>query len=116
MPFDLTRTRHVFTDLPDGGLQTVSALSIGDSLQVRLIREHLGSERDRFERGDFDDPMAIHGHTMPGLAELRAGASHIEVEYTPIEGGAQLRYRTTDPALIETLHRWFEAQRMDHGR
>ncbi len=115
MPFDLAKTRHVFAALPDGGLQTVAALSAADSQQVRLIREHLRSERDRFSRGDFDDPMAIHGHAMPGLAELRAGASRIVVEYAETADGAQLRYRTTDPALLEALHRWFAAQRMDHG-
>jgi hypothetical protein len=93
----------------------VTALSADDTIQVRLIREHLQTEGDRFSRGDFDDPMAIHGHAMPGLAELRAGASRIVVEYTPIEAGAQLRYQTADSALVVALHRWFEAQRMDHG-
>jgi len=115
MPFDLSKTRHVFESQPDGGLQTVSALAPTDSQQIRLIREHLRTERDRFSRGDFDDPMAIHGHAMPGLAELRAGASRIALEYTETADGARLRYRATEAGLIEALHRWFAAQRMDHG-
>jgi len=115
MPFDLSRTYHVFASLPDGGLQTVRAAPLGDTLQVRLIQEHLQAEAARFSRGDFSDPMAIHGHTMPGIAELRAGAQRIQVEFTARTDGASIRYRTRDPALIAALHRWFEAQRADHG-
>jgi hypothetical protein len=115
MPFDLSKTTHVFESLPDGGLQTVSLKEAGDTQQVRLIREHLKSESERFARGDFDDPGAIHGHAMPGLAELRVGYSRIAVEYRETGTGAWIRYRTTDPALIAALHRWLAAQRSDHG-
>ena len=115
MPFDLARTTHVFESLPDGGLQTVTAKDPADTLQIRLIREHLRSESERFPRGDFEDPMAIHGHNMPGIAELRAGAGKFAVAYGEVPGGATIRYRATDAALVEALHRWFEAQRMDHG-
>lgn len=115
MPFDLSRTTHRFESLADGGLQTVTAKDPGDTLQIRLIREHLGSESERFRRGDFEDPMAIHGHDMPGIAELRAGAGRFEVQYGEIPGGATIRYRAREPRLVEALHRWFEAQRMDHG-
>jgi hypothetical protein len=115
MPFDLAKTTHVFESLPDGGLQTVTAKEPGDTLQIRLIREHLRSESDRFPKGDFEDPMAIHGHAMPGIAELRAGAGKFKVEYGEVSGGATIRYRSSDPTLIDALHRWFEAQRMDHG-
>jgi len=115
MPFDLSKTRHVFASLPDGGLQTVSANDPNDTTQVRLIQAHLRAEADKFSRGDFADPMAIHGHAMPGIDELRRGAKAIHVEYTPQHNGGRIRYATTDPALVAALHRWFEAQRMDHG-
>jgi hypothetical protein len=115
MPFDLARTTHEFESLPDGGLQTVTAKDPGDTLQIRLIREHLRSESERFPRGDFADPMAIHGHDMPGIAELRAGAGKFEVLYQDVPGGATIRYRAGDSSLVAALHRWFEAQRMDHG-
>ena len=115
MPFDLAKTTHVFESLPDGGLQTVTARDPADTLQIRLIREHLRSESERFPRGDFEDPMAIHGHNMPGIAELRAGAGRFAVGYAEVPSGATIRYRATEAALIEALHRWFEAQRMDHG-
>ncbi|HEV8356139.1 MAG TPA: hypothetical protein VGQ17_05150 [Gemmatimonadales bacterium] len=115
MPFDLSKTHHVFEKLPDGGRQTVTALAPGDTIQIRLIREHLQEEAARFSRGDFADPMALHGDAMPGLAELRAAAPRIQVEYAPLPAGGGIRYRTTDPALITALHRWFDAQVSDHG-
>ncbi|HEV8612152.1 MAG TPA: hypothetical protein VGQ73_01505 [Gemmatimonadales bacterium] len=115
MPFDLSRTRHGFESLPDGGLQTVTANEAGDSLQVRLIQEHLKTEAARFSRGDFADPMAIHGHEMPGIAELRQGAASIRIEFSATKDGGRVRYTTADPALVAALHRWFAAQRMDHG-
>ena len=115
MPFDLSKTRHVFADQPDGGLQTVTALAAGDTLQVRLIQEHLQQEAERFARGDFDDPMKIHGHDMPGIQDLRQGYTKVRVEYSAQSDGGKLRYTTADSALVAVLHRWFAAQRMDHG-
>lgn len=115
MPFDLQRTQHKFEALADGGLQTVIADDPTDTTQVRLVREHLSAEAAGFSRGDFADPRAIHGHAMPGVAELSAGAARIEISYATIEGGARIRYTASDSALVSALHRWFEARRMDHG-
>jgi len=115
MPFDLQQTQHRFEALADGGLQTVTANDPTDTTQVRLVREHLSAEAARFSRGDFTDPRAIHGHGMPGVAELSAGAARIDISYATIEGGARIRYTASDSALVRALHRWFEAQRMDHG-
>ena len=115
MPFDLGKTTHVFQDLPDGGLQTVTANSPDDTVQVRLIQEHLQLEALRFAKGDFGDPRTIHGHSMPGLAELSQGAARIRVEYAGRRDGGVVRYTTNDPALVAALHHWFAAQRMDHG-
>ena len=115
MPFDLARTQHVFTNRPDGGVQTVTALDPADKRNIELIREHLRKEADRFARGDFADPTAIHGQDMPGLAELKAGAARIRVRYEQLPDGARLRYTTTDPELVEAIHSWFRAQSRDHG-
>ncbi len=115
MPFDLEQTRHVFEELDDGGLQIVVAKDPANAEQIRLIRDHLQEEAERFRRGDFGDPATIHGQEMPGLRELRASAGRIEVGYSALPGGAQLRYHTTDPQLVDALHRWFAAQVSDHG-
>jgi hypothetical protein len=115
MPFDLERTTHVFTDLPDGGIQTVTADQPDDAQQVRLIREHLREEAAAFAQGDFGDPATIHGRDMPGLAALQAGVDRIGLEYKDLPAGGQLTYTTGDPTLIAALHDWFDAQASDHG-
>lgn len=115
MPFDLDRTRHVFTDLPDGGEQTVTALDASDATQIRLICEHLQEEAAKLRAGDIGDPAAIHGADMPGLAELREGARRISVTYTQLDDGARLRFSTNEPVLVKAIHSWFKAQSTDHG-
>jgi len=115
MPFDLDKTTHVFTKKPTGGVQTVTADNPADTTQIRLIREHLQEEATSFSRGDFTDPAAVHGHDMPGLAELRAGAGRVRVQYQALSNGARLSYATSEATLIEGIHSWFDAQSKDHG-
>lgn len=115
MPFDLERTTHVFEPTVDGGIQQVRADDPADSEQIALIRSHLQEAAQRFQQGDFGDPAAIHGAAMPGLAELEQGAARIAITYTNVPDGAELRYVTGDPALVDALHRWFQAQLSDHG-
>src|SRR5262249_17820853 len=90
MPFDLEQTMHVFQPQEDGGLQTVTAKDPANSPQIALIQAHLAEEAAKFRQGDFSDPATIHGEAMPGLAALRAGAGHIDVQYTPLPNGAQI--------------------------
>jgi len=116
MPFDLERTTHHFETRPWGGVQTVVA-DEPDAEQIELVRAHLRVEAARFARGDFDDPMAIHGHEMPGLAELRAGAEagRVEIAYADVPSGGRLTYRADERVLVNALRAWFDAQLMDHG-
>ena len=115
MPFDLDATTHHFTKTGDGGVQLVTADDPDDETQVLLIREHLLEERERFARGDFDDPARIHGMDMPGVAELRAGFRDITVAYAENPAGAELRYTSADRELVDAIHAWFDRQVMDHG-
>ena len=114
MPFDLARSLHVFTPLPDGGTQDVVSRD-GDAGQVELIRSHLRHEADAFARGEYGDPGAIHGADMPGLQALSKGAQRMRVQFDPIATGARLRFTSADPALVAALHDWFQAQLRDHG-
>jgi hypothetical protein len=117
MPFDLKRTRHVFTRTPDGGLQRVVARVPSDSEQIALIREHLTKISRDFSQGDFSDPEKIHGEQMPGLAELRtAKPGQLRVEYRELPDGGEIIYASDDAALVAAVHRWFDAQLTDHGR
>lgn len=115
MPFDLERTTHIFESLDDGGVQSVIADDPSDGEQIGLIRSHLQEEADKFRRGDFGDPATIHGDAMPGLDALRAGSGQIEVRYSDLPDGGQIRYTTTDPSLVAALDDWFAAQLSDHG-
>jgi hypothetical protein len=115
MPFDLEQTTHVFQKLDDGGLQKVVAKDPSNKKQITLIQGHLKEESEKFRKGDFSDPAKIHGADMPGLAELKAGAKQIDIRYTALPEGAQIRYTAKDPKLVAALHRWFDAQVSDHG-
>ncbi len=115
MPFDLDRTTHHFVKTADGGVQTVVADDRRDIRQVDLIQQHLRHEADSFRRGDFTDPASIHGSDMPGLAVLRDSAGKITLEYEMTGGGARITYTTSEPAIVEALHAWFDAQVSDHG-
>jgi hypothetical protein len=115
MPFDLDATTHRFDPTDTGLVETVVADDPGDGDQVALVQQHLADEAERFRRGDYGDPAAIHGREMPGLSELSAGAAAISIEYADLPDGARLTFTTDDPTLVDALHRWGEAQVMDHG-
>lgn len=115
MQFDLDATTHIFDKTPNGVIERIVADDPQDATQIRLVREHLTKEEARFEGGDFSSPAAIHGDDMPGLQELSAGASEIDMEYTEIPTGAELTFTTTDPALVRALSAWADAQVFDHG-
>jgi len=114
MPFSMNATMHRFVPTPDGGVQTVT-VHTGDAKQVGLVRSHLRKEAQAFARGDFTDPAAIHGGTMPGLQAMHAGAKRITVRYSELPSGAAITYAAHDPALVAAIHAWFKAQVSDHG-
>jgi hypothetical protein len=114
MPFDLDRSTHVFEKTSSGGLQTVVS-DDADPDQIALIRSHLADEAARFAEGDFHDPEMIHGPDMAGLHALATGHERISITYSEVDNGAEIRYRTEDPVLVEAIHRWFDAQVEDHG-
>jgi hypothetical protein len=115
MPFDLDATTHTFRQTSAGGAQTVTVDDPSDETNLVLARRHLRAEAERFARGDLGDPAEIHGHDMPGLAAIEAGASAIRVSYSDVPNGGRITYTTTDPALVDALHAWFDAQVADHG-
>jgi hypothetical protein len=115
MPFNLSKTRHIFEMTESGGVQRVIAKDAGDNEQITLIQKHLQHEAIRFGAGDFSDPTSLHGADMPGIKELAAGAAKIRMEYTALPNGAQIVFRTQDLQLITAIHRWFGAQLSDHG-
>jgi hypothetical protein len=115
MPFDMSKTVHIFKMTEFGGVQRVVAKDPGASDQIALIRQHLQHEAESFRRGDYSDPAMLHGTDMPGLKELQIGASNIKVSYASLLEGAEITFETTDLHLLTALHRWFGAQLSEHG-
>ena len=115
MPFDLSRTTHVFDDQADGGLQTVTANDPSDTAQIYLIRDHLADLANRLARGNFADQAWLHGPDMPGLAELSAGYMKLKITYQVLANGASLKLASEDPAIVTAIHQYFAAQRSDHA-
>lgn len=115
MPFDLSRTTHIFEMTESGGIQQVVAKTPDDTEQVAFIQQHLQHEAIMFGAGDYSDPTSLHGDEMPGINEITAGAAQINVEYTELPDGAQITFTTQDLHLITAIHRWFGAQLSDHG-
>ena len=115
MPFDLDETTHIFTNSATGGRQDVVADDPSDDLNIEQIRLHLADEADKFGRGDFSDPEAIHGPDMPGLATLKQRFDDISVELINTDDGAAITYTAEHPEVIDAIHSWFAAQTSDHG-
>jgi hypothetical protein len=115
MPFDLSKTTHIFEMTETGGIQQVVAKDPKATEQIGLIRQHLQHETMLFKIGNFSDPASLHGADMPGLKELSAGASKIKIEYSEIPKGGQIAFTTNDIHLLTAIHRWFGAQLSEHG-
>ena len=115
MPFDMAKTIHIFAMTDSGGVQKVVVRNDRDSEQVASIRQHLHHEAEAFQKGDFGDPGRLHGAAMPGLADLRANASHIHVTYADLPDGAQMSFEASDQHTVTAIHRWFGAQLSEHG-
>lgn len=116
MPFDLSKTVHIFRMTEDGGIQKV--VMRGDSAdpeQVHRIQHHLGMEATEFQKGNFADPAHLHGAAMPGLREMQASASKMQITYHVLPNGAEIQFRAKDITAITAVHRWFGAQLSEHG-
>ena len=116
MSFSLERTVHIFAKTKSGGIQQVIIKDKADSHQITLIRKHLSNIAKEFAQGNFSDPAKIHGKDMPGLAELeKARPDQLRIVYKKLTKGAQIEYSSDNPALIDAIHRWFDAQLADHA-
>jgi len=115
MPFAMSKTLHIFKMTESGGVLKVVARKPDEKEQIALIQQHLNHEAELFRKGDYSDPMKLHGKDMPGLKELQAGASRIKVTYSILPDGAKITFKTDDLHLLTALHRWFGAQLSEHG-
>lgn len=116
MPFDLSKTVHIFRMTEDGGIQKVVMRGdAADPEQVHMIQHHLMMEATEFQQGNFADPAHLHGAAMPGLREMEAGAARMRITYRPLPDGAEIRFHAKDIRQITAVHRWFGAQLSEYG-
>lgn len=116
MPFNVHNSTHVFQKNIYGGIQQVLAKDPNDKDLVAAIREHLEAEAERFGRGDYSDPMKIHGKAMPGVQYLsHVKPGQIAITYRNVPAGAAVDYVGRDAATVDAIHKWFDAQLDDHG-
>jgi len=115
MPFDMSKTVHIFRMTEEGGVQRVVTRDASGASQVPLIQQHLKHEAARFQKGDYSDPGMLHGQDMPGLKDLQAAGAKIAVSYTALAEGAEIRFSTDNRRLLTAIHRWFGAQLSEHG-
>lgn len=115
MPFDMSKTVHIFRMTEQGGVQRVVIKDGSDKAQIQLIQQHLKHEAERFQKGDYSDPGMLHGKDMPGLKELQASGSKIGISYAALSDGAEITFTTNDRHLLTAIHRWFGAQLSEHG-
>ncbi|HKR34856.1 MAG TPA: hypothetical protein VJT10_08450 [Steroidobacteraceae bacterium] len=115
MPFDMSKTVHIFRMTEQGGIQRVVIKDSSAKEQVSLIQQHLKHEAERFQTGDFSDPEKLHGTDMPGLKDLQKGGSKMRVSYAALSDGAEITFSTGDRHLLTAIHRWFGAQLSEHG-
>ena len=116
MPFNVHNSTHVFQKNTTGGIQQVLAKDPNDKDLVAAIRTHLEMEADRFSKGDYSDPMKIHGMAMPGVQYLsKVKPGQIAITYRNVTGVAAVDYVGRDATTIDAIHKWFDAQLSDHG-
>ena len=115
MPFDMSKTIHIFKMTESGGVQRVVTRDADDTQQITLIQQHLKYEAMKLRHGDYSDPAMLHGADMPGLKDLQAGATGIKVSYAMLPSGAEITFETADLHLLTAIHRWFGAQLSEHG-
>lgn len=117
MPFNLEQTVHVFSKKEYGGLQQIVVKNPSDRKQIELIRQHLAEISVDFQQEKYTAPTWLHGENMPGLATLKsARPEEINIEYTALDDGAQITYKSDKPDIIQAIHQWFDAQMSDHSR
>lgn len=115
MPFDMTKTLHIFKMTEHGGVLQVIVRQSRWKAQVPLIQQHLKHEAMQFQKGNYADPATLHGTDMPGLKDLTQGAASVKVSYQDLPNGGVITFETTSLHLQTAIHRWFGAQLSEHG-
>jgi quercetin dioxygenase-like cupin family protein len=99
MPFDISKTLHIFKMTEQGGVLCVVTKETGSSDQVSLIQQHLQHEAEQFQKGNYSDP-ALMNTSVPDAATATPKVVKVKLENDRV----RVLDFTSDPGDKEGLH------------
>lgn len=106
-PFNAHNSTQAFQKNQEGGIQQVVAKDPNDKALVAAIRSYLEAQAQRFGNGDYSGPFK-------GVRYLKAvKPSQISIIYRNVPAGAAIDYVGADPAAVDAIHKWLDAQLSD---
>ena len=115
MPFDMSKTVHIFQMTESGGIQRVVAKDPIEADQVTLIRQHLQHEAERFSAVTTRIPQCSMDNSCRASQISKTADPTSKMSYSPLPAGAEITFETKDLHLLTAIHRWFGAQLSEHG-
>jgi hypothetical protein len=93
--------------MADGMELTVRPSDPANVSVLKTIRRTMKWQRGEYLRADYSDPR-FGSKDLPGRADLEFGTAHeaLNVRYVEVDGGAQLRWITTDEVMLDSLKEW----------
>jgi hypothetical protein len=109
---DPSLVRQTWSPETDGMDATFVAVDSSNSKLVRDLQAFVKAERTRHIRADYGD-LRFENRTIPGRADLEFGTENLLVtaRYRSVDGGAGLRFVTTDSVMRQALIEWSGAIR-----
>ena len=103
-PFNAHNSTQAFQKNQEGGIQQVVAKDSNDKALVAAIRSYLEAEAQRFGDGDYSGPFK-------DVRYLKAvKPSEISIIYRNVPAGAAIDYVGADPAAVDAIHKWLDAE------
>jgi hypothetical protein len=114
MGFPHDKTTHHFRLYEDGGAIEVTINNEKDAANLQAIRSHLTHIAMLFSKGDFTIPMFVHDQIPPGVPVMKEKRALISYQYEELVGGARVRIKTADAAVLDAIHDFLRFQIEDH--
>jgi hypothetical protein len=114
MGFSQTKTAHHFLLTKDGGVIEVSAKDPKDTVSEEQIRMHLQHITSAFARGDFTDPMEVHGQTPPGVPTMKRLKAKIQYKFEETDRGGRVLIHSDNAKAIGAIHDFLRFQIREH--
>ncbi len=114
MGFSHEKTTHHFELNRDGGVIEVRANSATDVKSRDQIRAHFKHIARMFAAGNFQAPMLVHGHEVPGAATMTKLRADIRYNLRETPQGARIVIATSNQEAREAVHEFLRFQISDH--